>query len=452
MKIRNITEYGARPDGTLCTQAVQAAIDDCFLAGGGTVEVPAGDFLIASVRLRSNVTLHLLKNARLLGVRDPELYSAVMEDTLEPLDAEKALLAERDVTQKMGRDNYFAARWSNGIIRACHARNIAIIGEEGSEINGQNCYDAQGEEGYRGPHGINMHDCENVRLCGYTVHHSANWANTFFRSRNIAMENVTVLGGHDGAHFRGCDNVHIDRCRFFSGDDCVAGFDNLNVTVTNCEINTACNSFRFGGTNVFIKNCHIFGPARYLHRGSLTLQEQIDGVSTEAVAEDGNAQHRYNMLSAFTYFADFSREIREQPGNIVLQDCVIENTDRLLHYNFSGNETWQKHRPLRSIRFDRVKAVGIRLPLNLYGDEAEPVECVFRDSTVAFAPDVKDQAFMHAAHFERIVLDHVNIEKAGDAPTIRRWTEGEIVCRDCAVNGGAVTDAAATEPFFAQSI
>ena len=33
-KIFNITEYGAKPDGTIQTENIQKALDACFLAGG----------------------------------------------------------------------------------------------------------------------------------------------------------------------------------------------------------------------------------------------------------------------------------------------------------------------------------------------------------------------------------------------------------------------------------
>ena len=64
----NIRDYGAKGDGTtLDTRAMQAAIDACTGDGGGTVLVPAGRFLIGTVELKSNVTLHLTASATLLG-------------------------------------------------------------------------------------------------------------------------------------------------------------------------------------------------------------------------------------------------------------------------------------------------------------------------------------------------------------------------------------------------
>ena len=41
----NIKDYGAVPSDQLQTEKIQAAIDACFLAGGGEVVIPAGIFI-----------------------------------------------------------------------------------------------------------------------------------------------------------------------------------------------------------------------------------------------------------------------------------------------------------------------------------------------------------------------------------------------------------------------
>ena len=52
----------------------QNGIDKCFEAGGGEVIIPAGKYITGDLRLRSNITLHLLENACLLGSENPEDY------------------------------------------------------------------------------------------------------------------------------------------------------------------------------------------------------------------------------------------------------------------------------------------------------------------------------------------------------------------------------------------
>src|ERR1700760_1505747 len=64
----NVRSYGARGDGkTLDTKAIDKAIAACVKAGGGTVLVPAGTFVVGTVRLFSNVELRLAPGSVLLA-------------------------------------------------------------------------------------------------------------------------------------------------------------------------------------------------------------------------------------------------------------------------------------------------------------------------------------------------------------------------------------------------
>src|SRR5882672_1518555 len=77
-RIYNIRSFGAKGDGkTLDTAALQAAIDACTRDGGGTVLVPSGTFVIGTVELKSNVTLHLAASATLLGSGEGKHYHAI---------------------------------------------------------------------------------------------------------------------------------------------------------------------------------------------------------------------------------------------------------------------------------------------------------------------------------------------------------------------------------------
>ena len=111
---------------------------------------------------------------------------------------------------------------------------------------------------------------------------------------------------------------------------------------------------------MMVTNCHIFAPGRYAFRGSLTDEEKRESAPSHA------AGHRTNMLSAFTYYSDYSVDIPYQPGNIVITDTTVEGADKLLHYNRSGNEIWQTNRPLANIRFERITATKLAQPAVIY--------------------------------------------------------------------------------------
>lgn len=418
--IVSIVNFGALSNGSLQTEKIQAAIDYCFKNGGGEVVVPTGEYLTGGIRLRSNITLHLMENAVLKGSRNPRDYLGYLDDSLEPID--KSLITDASwspaTTPNRITDHITLAgsRWNSGLIKAIHADNVAIIGEKGSSLDGQNCYDELGEEHYRGPHCINMHYCHNITLRGYTVKDSANWAHAIFFSDNILVENVTVLAGHDGVDLRGCDNVKIINSKFLTGDDCVAGQDNHSILVRNCELNSACSAIRFGGRDVLFDNCHIYGPSKYYFRGSLSKNDKISGVPV-------SSNIKKNMLSVFTYYSDYSLNVRKQPGDITIRNCQVENVDRFLHYNFSGNEPWQKNKPLKNIRFENIKATGISFPLNAYGTKQLPITIELVNIDFSFREGFEASDFMHVCHFDKITLKNVTVNNYKGKAFIKTWSD-----------------------------
>ncbi len=427
IKTFSVTDFGAVPNtDNLQTEKIQAAIDACFSEGGGEVIIPEGIFLTGSIRLRSNVTLHLLKNACLKGSRNPEdYYSSYIDDKIEPVPEE---WITDGLWNRFGpnwtRDYRFmrlpGSRWNHGLIKVINAENIAIIGEEGSVIDGSDCFDETGEEEYRGPHLINMWYCKNIRFEGYTAKDSANWAHCIYFSENITMRKVTVLAGHDGIHTTVCSNIIIEDSEFYTGDDCIAGFGNLNVLVRNCIINSACSAFRFGGTNALIENCHMYGPCKYLFRGCLTEEEKRNGIKPELEG------HRNNMLSAFTYYSDFSFEIPYTPGNIIIKDCKIDYADRFLHFNFSGNEPWQRNRPLTSITFENIEATDISMPLTAYGDAEDKIDLLFKNVSISMREGSEDAPLFHVGNFKKLTLENFTVTNTNAPCLVRTWTDDKV--------------------------
>ncbi|MGI6173949.1 MAG: glycoside hydrolase family 28 protein [Christensenellales bacterium] len=435
----NILNFGAQCDGTIQTAPIQAAIDHCFLQGGGEVQVPAGTFVIGSIRIRSGVALHLLENAVLKGTRDPEDYFSYLEDGIEPLRHDQVTNAPYiHVSTIKGETAYDpddlryryrrlpASRWNNALIRAIDAENVAILGEKGSVIDGSNCFDEQGEELYRGPHAITFHNTRNITLRGYTVRDSANWAHNMLFCENILMEDVEVLAGHDGFDAFTSSNIVIRNCRFYTGDDCIAGFGNRNVLIADCILNSSCSGMRYSGTNTVVRNCRFYGPGKYLFRGSLTAEEKRLG---DAVPGTG---HRFNMLSAFCFYGDYSMPIPEQPGNILIADCTFENVDRFIHYHYFNNnrECFQNHRPLANITFADVQATGIGMPLTVCAPEHPKVDFTLRRCTIALREDAEPMPLMRTENFRRIELDDVTVEGLKADHLILARTDGDFIFRN----------------------
>lgn len=407
--VYNILTYGAQANGELCTTQIQKAIDDCFLNGGGEVLIPAGRFLTGGLRLRSNVTLHLLENAVLLGSIRPEDYADYINDAIEPIPEEERTLPVSTVKPgvTVGRSAYPYSRWNNAIIRAIKAKNIAIIGEAGSEINGQNCYDPIGEESYRGPHAINMWFCEDVTLRGYTIRDSANWAHAIQNSKGITIRDVTVLGGHDGFDVRTCDDILVEDCCFRTGDDCIAGFDNCNVTVRSCYFESSCSVFRFGGTDVLVEDCRS-GAATYGFRGRLSKEEKKNRMPT------GEKQIRTSHY-AFLYYCDNRANVRKTPGNILIRNCQFASLDAIVGLPFG--HMWCCNRSLRDITFENCVFDGLCYPMQLTCPEEEPLTLRLRDCTVIAREGFEQIAFLTGKNVAAVETERVSFPNMAN-PTV----------------------------------
>ena len=419
--IYNITDFGAKPNGMLCTKQIQDAIDKCFLSGGGEVVVPCGRFLTGGIRLRSNVTLHLMSGAALVGSIDPEDYFAYLDDKIEPVsEEERTKKVDTALPMAESVSVYTYSRWNNAVIRAINAENVAIIGEKDSYIDGQNCYDEQGEEGYRGPHGINMWFCKNIKLSGYTIVDSGNWAHAIQNSQSIEVKNVTVLGGHDGFDIRTCDNVTVEDCTFMTGDDAIAGFDNIDVTVRNCTLNTSCSAFRFGGTNVLIENCITVAPNKYGFRGNLSNEQKKARAKTDEKC-------RHNCKHAFLYYCDYRAKVRRTPGGILFRRCRFTNVDAVFMEAFGHK--WACNRALDNITFEDCIFDGVCHPISINSPENEPLTFIMNNCRISAREGFSDVLVAEAMNFRDIIFD--NVQLVGfDSPRIVYCSNGNISITD----------------------
>lgn len=410
----NIMNFGAiSGSNELQTDHIQAAVDAAFLAGGGEVIVPAGVFRTATIRLRSNVVFHMLSGAVLEGSTNPYDYEFRLDDPLQPIDPADGVDTEAVRGTSLNP-------WYHGILWGFHAENIKILGDGNSVIDGKDVFDPQGEEGYRGPHAIQLTCCRNLEFGGYTVKNSANWAHNIHKCDNIFAHNLTVLGGHDGFHVRKCKNILIEDCQFYTGDDCIAGYVNENMVVRNCMMDCACSAMRLGGTDILVDHCRTHAPSRYGFRGSLSREEKENSAPT-------NEAHRHTQHTPFMYFCDFPVSVEKPQGNIVFQNCVFEQPNSF--FRLRWGQRLCANRSLVDITFRNCKCTGVSLPIDLYCDENEPCTLRLIDVEISAREGCEDAAFMHADCFKQIYFD--NVEVSGYRyPTILTKTEGEIVMKN----------------------
>ena len=198
--VRSILDYGAKPDGkTLCTAAIQKAIDACADGGGGTVRFPTGTFLSGALRLRSKVALLLDEGAVLLGSRNREDYYGA------PLDA-----AGREAE---GRRAFRNLLHGEGL------HDVAIRGTGTIDGNG----DAFRDKSKKRPKCIYLANCRNVAVEGVRMRAAGCWMQHYRLCETLTIRGIDVFNhvafNNDGLNVDSCRDVAIAGCRVDSDDD-----------------------------------------------------------------------------------------------------------------------------------------------------------------------------------------------------------------------------------------
>jgi len=359
-----VTSHGATPDDAAPdTAAIQAAIDACSAAGGGTVRVPKGRFLVGGLRLKDKVHLRFEAGAVLEGSANPADYGS-------------------------------GTAWNDAILHGENLNGVCIEGP--GVVNGVDCRNPKGEEGFRGPHAIFLTNCRDVVIEGITITRAANYAMLLRDCTGARIEKVVVRGGHDGVHAQACQRFAIRDCDFRTGDDSIAGCDNQDFEITGCKINSSCNGFRFGCFNLLVKKCHLWGPGEFQHRIS----------------------NRTNMLAAFVHFAPKDRNPKLPSDHWVIEDVSIENADVVYGYDFERG-LWQTGQPAKRIRFHNVKATGIEMPLRVLGDGARSFVLTMEDVTIAMREGSSDQELLKLTRFGSLTLKNVTLQNNGKQPVLR---------------------------------
>ena len=369
MNLQGKSRIQLTPEKGLMTQTIQNAIDSCAGKGGGVVLFSPGTYLSGGIQLKSNITLQFDKGALLQG---SDKYADYEND---------AFIFGKDLSK------------------------IAIQGE--GTIDGVDCYNSKGEEGFRGPHCVRLINCKNISFKDFTIKNSANWAFNLRYCSFGTVEKVSIRGGHDGLHTRFCNNFTVTGCDFRTGDDAFAGNDNRDFAVTDCKINTSCNGFRVGCYNITVKNCKFWGPGEYFHK----------------------IQKRNNMLAAFVHFSPKDENPKLQSGNWLIEDVTVDNVDQFYVYNFKDG-LWQTGQPVTNISFKNVKATGVLAAFNIIGDKGLKFNLSIENSSFNFregAEYIGDKfegsklmsaSLFNAVNFDRISLQHVTLRKSGTSPIL----------------------------------
>jgi polygalacturonase len=271
-RLFTITDTGAVGDGTtLNTRAIQAAVDACAQAGGGTVVIPPGEFLSGAMFLKPGVHLCLDKGAVLKGsdnIRDYPVQETRIEGQTHP--------------------------WAVALVNATGTDGLRISGEgviDGSGLKFWEAFWARRKENLKctnlevvRPRLVHIRDAKDVQISGVQLRNSGFWTLHLFQCDRVLVENVRITNpmnpvrapSTDGIDIDSCSNVTVRRCYIAVDDDCIAlkcgkgpraHLENRpveNVVVENCEFGYGQGVLTLGSEattvrNVTFRHCRVAG-------------------------------------------------------------------------------------------------------------------------------------------------------------------------------------------------
>lgn len=349
-KVWDVKALGADATGKVkATAIINKAVEDASKEGGGTIYFPAGEYLTASIELKSNITIDIESGAVIRFTDDFEDYLPMVQvrwegvtmHSFRPLfyahDASNLTIRGRGTIDGQGQ-KWWAEH--SRIVRDIRANN----GKNSSLTPMQQAWDAANPDGvpvepyyaasierkfFRPPF-IQFFQCSDIHIEGIRIVNSPFWTINPELCDNLTVRGVTIDNplspNTDGINPSSCSNVHISDCHISVGDDCITiksgrdadgrnwGKPCENITITNCTMlaghgGVVIGSEMSGGVRkVAISNCVFYGTDAGIRlkasrgRGGIVEEIRVDNIIMNDI-----------QRNAFIFDLYYDRSLPQEP-------------------------------------------------------------------------------------------------------------------------------------------
>lgn len=336
-KIFSVNDYGAVSDTvTVNTNAIQKAIDNCALKGGGIVTFKPGTYVSGSIFIKTNVVLQIDKGVLLLGSQNFDDYPEIN-------------------TRIAGLEMV----WPAALINLIDVKNAALTGKGIVNARGKFCWDlywaTRKEYDTRGLRWIVDYDVKRVRTV--LVQHSENitvkeltfknagfWTVQLLYSSKVTVDGVIIKNNEDGSG-PSTDGIDVDSSTW--------------VLIQNCDID--CNDDNFclkagrdwDGLRINKPTAYVVIRKSIARRGAglVTLGSETSGGIHHILATDLYAKHTDNGLrvkSAFTRGGLVE--------DIYFQNSVLDSVRNVFQFNLNWYPAYSYSELPKGYVYDSVPA------------------------------------------------------------------------------------------------
>jgi len=326
----NMQDLGADTSGKVkCTELINSTIEKANSEGGGTLYFPAGVYLTAAIKMKSNITLQIESGAtiKFSDVFEDYLpfmkvrWEGVVMNTFAPLiNAQGA--ENLTITGRGTLDGQGFKWWDYDLPLIYEARSTGKITEDkitplqrqweaaNKDLVVEDYFKPTLERRFFRPPFIQFYECKNILIEGVTIVNSPFWTVNPEFCDNLVVHGVTINNpskdpkgpNTDGINPSSCSNVRISDCFISVGDDCItikSGRDGdgrkygkpcENITITNCVMlsghgGVVIGSEMSGGVKkVTISNCVFNGTDAGIRlkasrgRGGVVEEIRVDNI------------------------------------------------------------------------------------------------------------------------------------------------------------------------------
>ncbi len=229
----SVSQFGASGAGlTNETPGIDKAIAGCNANGGGIVFFPPGEYLAASIHLKSNVELLLAPGAVIVGAPDGF-------DLPEPNPYSRY--------QDFGHSHFHdSLMWGENLT------NFAIVG---GRIDGGSIVHGTPKPGH-GDKLITIVSGKNLMFRNVTHDKGGHFVYLLNNCEDVTMDGVLIKESRDAVDLMSCRNVQICHCRFTGCADDTIGvksdyalgrkINSANIYVWDSCFESGCNGLQFG--------------------------------------------------------------------------------------------------------------------------------------------------------------------------------------------------------------
>ena len=316
----SILDFGAIPDGkTLCRAALQAAVDACAEAGGGTVLVPAGDYLVGTVVLRSHVHIHLEAGATLIGSTD------FVNDYLPHEEFEGT--PYQDISHTYFDHSLFVAKSCTDIGFSGYGK----IDMQGVWLPEQ--VEMKGFKTYRTVKVFAFLSCTDLVFADFSVLRATDLCMWLYDCERVRIHGLFMDVLVDGISPDACRDVVISDCILNCDDDALVLKASLplgkriaceHIAISNCIVSSNANAIKIGTeTNGDFRNITVTGCViRNVQACGLTVQS-TDGAHVSGIFFSNITMHNVGT----PIFVRLGSRLRGPEGTTVgsISDISFQN-------------------------------------------------------------------------------------------------------------------------------